>query len=330
MPPKPVEIGYFNGIKTSFDDAYAGADALQSMLKITVTLMYNHTHGYMNDISEVFAQRDEELDPSNYPVNISATIEDYRQHDLLVRKMLKRADKVILVAHSQGNLFANHAVNNLNDESLKKRVSVVHVAPASRKLNGGYVLADKDRVITNLPNHPPPTVKIPPIRSNLMMIMDMEMLDYYSYHSFRGIYLNRYLRTRSQVLGLIKSAGGVMPESRGGVDGLVGKYKWEVWTYWPHKTQYEKGIVSFENGKGTWDNETGGCGGTFSINNGKIVSRMTHHPKRNNRCTKRMVFPHGRLNPAKGYLLPEKFHDKFIVPWAFQDIQGETTLTCVH
>jgi len=59
---------------------------------------------------------------------------------------------MLLVAHSQGNLFVNqaydYAKNQLNGDA--SSVAVIHIAPASIIINGNYFLADKDQVIGGL------------------------------------------------------------------------------------------------------------------------------------------------------------------------------------
>jgi len=58
--------------------------------------------------------------------------------------------KMLLFAHSQGNLFVNAAYNHAVARSDFDSVRVVHVAPASPSLSGGHTLADLDLVINGL------------------------------------------------------------------------------------------------------------------------------------------------------------------------------------
>ncbi len=53
----------------------------------------------------------------------------------------------MLVAHSQGNLFMNHAYDHILPTVTKDRVAAAHIAPASPTLRGDYILADIDLVI---------------------------------------------------------------------------------------------------------------------------------------------------------------------------------------
>lgn len=57
---------------------------------------------------------------------------------------------LVLVAHSQGNLFVNAAYDGLMASKPGAIARVVHVAPASPTVRGGYVLADIDAVINSL------------------------------------------------------------------------------------------------------------------------------------------------------------------------------------
>lgn len=58
--------------------------------------------------------------------------------------------KMLLLAHSQGNLFVNKAYTHAVGKSGAEYVRVVHVAPASPGLSGRHTLADKDIVINGL------------------------------------------------------------------------------------------------------------------------------------------------------------------------------------
>ena len=58
--------------------------------------------------------------------------------------------KMLLVAHSQGNLFVNEAHDYIEQEVGVASVEVVHIAPATRDLRGPHVLASIDVVISGL------------------------------------------------------------------------------------------------------------------------------------------------------------------------------------
>ena len=85
-------------------------------------------------------------------------------------KLQKHADNgsgMVLVAHSQGNLFVNEAYKRLKESHPNSKVEVVHVAPASPTLSGGHSLVDIDLVInalriTGINSVPDITKYIPP------------------------------------------------------------------------------------------------------------------------------------------------------------------------
>lgn len=76
---------------------------------------------------------------------------DYKQQNARLNTAIKNHDKLLFIAHSQGNLFVNKAYEYLKskkyDQSL---IKIIHVAPASTVLHGDHVLADKDLVINAL------------------------------------------------------------------------------------------------------------------------------------------------------------------------------------
>lgn len=80
----------------------------------------------------------------------SPTYENRANH---MERLWRHADEghgLLLVAHSQGNLFVNSAFDALKAFKPQARAQVVHVAPASPTLRGDHVLADIDLVINAL------------------------------------------------------------------------------------------------------------------------------------------------------------------------------------
>lgn len=70
-----------------------------------------------------------------------------------LQRLTRHADEgasLLLVAHSQGNLFVNRAHDALKAARPEVAVEVVHVAPASPTLRGQYLLASIDLVINGL------------------------------------------------------------------------------------------------------------------------------------------------------------------------------------
>ncbi len=75
--------------------------------------------------------------------------QDYKRHEGKIDEWAKRGN-IVLVPHSQGNLFANKAYNYANTFMDSELITVVHVAPASKELNGRHFLAKQDTVINGL------------------------------------------------------------------------------------------------------------------------------------------------------------------------------------
>jgi hypothetical protein len=75
---------------------------------------------------------------------------NYAEHKARLDNRILEGKKLLLVAHSQGNLFVNAAYNYVRTKVSSESVKVVHIAPASPSLNGNHVLADLDLVINGL------------------------------------------------------------------------------------------------------------------------------------------------------------------------------------
>jgi hypothetical protein len=75
------------------------------------------------------------------------TSEDQVQHAQQLKKIVSGGNGALLIAHSQGNLFANHAFDTVMRQTPEANVRVAHVAPASAFLRGEYVLGTSDVVI---------------------------------------------------------------------------------------------------------------------------------------------------------------------------------------
>lgn len=74
----------------------------------------------------------------------------YKEHQLKIDKWILNGQKMLFIAHSQGNLFANVAYKYVINKVSSDSVKVIHIAPASPTLNGEYTLADLDLVINGL------------------------------------------------------------------------------------------------------------------------------------------------------------------------------------
>ncbi|HEY4211167.1 MAG TPA: hypothetical protein VGM84_06785 [Steroidobacteraceae bacterium] len=78
------------------------------------------------------------------------TLADYAQHKGQLDGDVASGRKLVMVAHSQGNLFVNQAYDYVQPQIGSNLVKVVHIAPASPTLRGPWELADIDLVINGL------------------------------------------------------------------------------------------------------------------------------------------------------------------------------------
>src|SRR5699024_4699583 len=86
----------------------------------------------------------------SYLLSNPPTEQDYAAHNLRLDALAAEGQKLMLVAHSQGNLFLNHAYDHIKPTVGRNSVNAVHIAPASPTLRGKHVLADIDLVINAL------------------------------------------------------------------------------------------------------------------------------------------------------------------------------------
>ncbi|MEO6965105.1 MAG: hypothetical protein ABI076_04310 [Acidobacteriaceae bacterium] len=75
---------------------------------------------------------------------------DYAAQNGELDSLAAAGRKLLLVAHSQGNLFVNPAYDHIQPVVGSTRVKVVHIAPASPTLRGQYILSNNDLVINAL------------------------------------------------------------------------------------------------------------------------------------------------------------------------------------
>jgi hypothetical protein len=139
---------------------------------------------------------------TNHAIKNPPTNADVATH---VAKLKTYADDdytLVLVAHSQGNLFVNKAYDGLMASKPGAIAKVVHVAPASPTLRGKYVLADIDVVINGLRSTG--LTSIQPININLPFSKADR-----SGHTFEGTYLDMargaYGRVRYLIVDALES-----------------------------------------------------------------------------------------------------------------------------
>lgn len=126
---------------------------------------------------------------------------DYAAHNARLDALATEGQMLMLVAHSQGNLFVNHAYDHVAPEVGTSSVSVVHIAPASPTLRGDYVLANIDLVINALRAEGGNTVQ--PV--NLTIATSSADL---SGHTLVGTYLDGSRDGRAKVVSMMNAALG--------------------------------------------------------------------------------------------------------------------------
>lgn len=85
-----------------------------------------------------------------YLLSNPPTEADYLKNNTRLDALAAQRQKLMLVAHSQGNFFVNHAYEHIVSKVGASSVKVVHIAPASYTLYGDYRLADIDLIINGL------------------------------------------------------------------------------------------------------------------------------------------------------------------------------------
>ena len=78
------------------------------------------------------------------------TAADLSAHNAKLQQYAEEGHPIVLIAHSQGNLFVNRAFDTLRAAKPDTPAKVIHIAPASPTLRGDYVLSSNDLVINGL------------------------------------------------------------------------------------------------------------------------------------------------------------------------------------
>lgn len=119
-------------------------------------------------------------------------LETYAKHRIMLDALAIEGQKLLFVAHSQGNLFVNQAYDYVAPKIGDSSVAVVHIAPASPTLRGAHVLADIDVVINSLRIQG--LTSVPPVNLQLPFSrMDI------SGHTLEKTYLDRQRMSRELV-----------------------------------------------------------------------------------------------------------------------------------
>lgn len=133
---------------------------------------------------------------SNPPTNT-----DYAAHNSRLDALASQGQKLVLVAHSQGNLFVNHAYDHIAPIIGANSVGVAHIAPASTTLrgDGDWLLTSIDLVINGLRIQGLSSVP----ENNLSMLPSFSDV---TGHTLVGTYLDAARTGREKVDQLITTA----------------------------------------------------------------------------------------------------------------------------
>ena len=173
-----VRIYFANGMNNSIDDARKSKEKLQAELGMQdkdFGIAYNDNENWLTQLLEVYHQRKNESDEfwywlrhmdeapqwfrdeyvqkvGRFNENMVRNDPDLQKHINKYLADLESGKKVVIVAHSQGNFYANNAYRwiRINYQKYKNSIGIVSVATPSNWVEGGgnYVLND---VYTNNP-----------------------------------------------------------------------------------------------------------------------------------------------------------------------------------
>jgi hypothetical protein len=131
-------------------------------------------------------------------LNGTPTLSNTAAHVVKLKTYADKGSGMVLIAHSQGNLFVNAAYDGIKVAAPAAKVQVVHVAPASPTLRGGYALADVDFIILSLrqlvSGFPSVNIELPLSPNDR------------TGHSFEGTYLDITRNAYARVKAMITSA----------------------------------------------------------------------------------------------------------------------------
>lgn len=168
----------------------------------TVSFVYQESIGIWIKLITVSAQKT--LSDLSKPNII--TSQNYAEHTSRIDNWIIEGKKMLFVAHSQGNLFANAAYDYARKKVGAESVKVVHIAPASLILNGPHTLVSEDVVIVGLTiagGRPSITTYVPGVALRPAGLNgSIDLLG----HGLLEIYLNPKLNAASRIEKHIKQA----------------------------------------------------------------------------------------------------------------------------
>jgi len=143
----PIEGVYINGINSDITSSttIASTMTLKFSKELKINLVYNQTHGPMSDLTQSFIQKELERFPLFFlqkkVLSLSTNYEKIKSDFLAITKK----KNVILISHSQGNLYANELCL---DEQITKFRNVQVATPAAQ-INCGvnYTTLDSDEMV---------------------------------------------------------------------------------------------------------------------------------------------------------------------------------------
>jgi hypothetical protein len=177
------------------------------------------------------------------------TAADYAAHDARLEELALQGQKLMLVAHSQGNLFVNHAYDQVLQKAGAGSVGVAHIAPASPTLRGGYRLADIDAIINGL--RAQGLGSVPP--NNLILPFSFSDV---TGHQLIATYLDGSRPGRASVKALLDSVINalVTPQNGAGIGAFTITLTWngsgdvDLHTFEPNGTHVYYGSLRGQSG----------------------------------------------------------------------------------
>jgi hypothetical protein len=173
QPTKREVIFFINGTMNHWTDAAKAASSLEHQTGKEVVVLYNQSKGFgSHDALETMAQKylESSTPHTNDLINVIGLVanvftahtrtEDLKNFRSVYQQYLEQNYKIVIVAHSQGNYFANELYDRIaKDPTTPKKVNqvcgldVIAVAtPAQRVVGSGfYFIAKNDRLIGVLP-----------------------------------------------------------------------------------------------------------------------------------------------------------------------------------
>lgn len=204
----------------------------------------------------------------------SMTNADYREHISQLRKMANEDVQAMLVAHSQGNLFVNHAYEALGAADQEK-VEVLHVAPASIRLHGKYLLSDLDLVIQPLAA----AVSRSPSDALSYFEAKISLASDWAGHGFNEVYLNSGLPFVKQIVESVDGKDAVSAST----DKLYGSYRWDGSSRLPGMSGAGWFKVSINGKQGSWSSSNG-CEGDMSMESSGSLKWVAHMRTKRGSC----------------------------------------------